>query len=584
MAVNIYGTCSGSSKNKYDVWLNVSQNSQSVSENKSNVTVAMYLKRNDGYSSSAYNVNESENSVKLIVGGSVKVEKNLKIDTRNGVTVKLASWTGDVSHSSDGSLNLSLSGNFSMGVTSLSGGSAAGTFKCTDIPRASSMSFSPSTVNPDDVITVKLTSASSAFSHKITASIGSKSSTLTVSDGGTSAKITVPKMWVTEVKNTKTANIKLTLTTYKGSQKIGAKSYNVKFQVPDSDEYKPSFSLDIKRIDNSVPSSWGEYVKGVSQIKVGVSDLSLKYGAKVSAYTVKVGSVSKNTMPSIFDLNVSGNIAVSVTVKDSRGFSVKKSKTVTVCDYSPPSIDIKSISRCGKDGSVDNSGDSLLVKYSPKISSVNSKNELSVEVKSRMLTSSVFGGSENVSTSPAVICSGAISKTSSYLLVSTVKDSVNTKGFEFERVVPSADIPFNIRRGGKGASFGCYAENDNELAVAWDVKIDGTLNCEDVPYTLTDAVTVSGGSTVIKCFPWMRMCYLRMRFEMQKTVSAGSGCVFAKCELKPSMFSVLSGYTATGEVSAGIKYATGEITVTPRVDLTAGDTVYVSGVFLADYG
>lgn len=583
MAVNIYGSCSGSAKNKYDVWLNVSQNSQSISDNKSNVTVAMYLKRNDGYSASAYNLNESENSAKITVGGSVKVDKNLKIDTRNGVTVKLASWTGDVSHSSDGSLTLSLGGNFSIGGTALNGGSVTGSFKCTDIPRASSMSVSPSTVNPDGVITAKISSASSAFSHKITASLGSKNTSVSVSAGDTSGKITIPKAWTAEVKKAKKANIKLTLTTYKGSQKIGAKSYNIKFQIPDSDEYKPSFTLDTKRIDNSVPTSWAEYVKGVSQIKVGVSDLSLKYGATVSAYTVKVGSVSKSVVPSTFDLNVCGNVTVSVTVKDSRGFSVKKSKAVTVRDYSPPSIALKSISRCNKNGSLNNSGDSLLVKYSTKVSSVNSKNKASVEVKSRMMSSSVFTAYENISSSQAVICSGTLSKTSSYLLVFRVKDSINTKGIEFERVVPSADIPFNIRRGGKGASFGCYAEKNNELAVAWNMRVDGTLNSEDVGYTLTDAATVSGGSTVIKHFPWMRMCYLRMRFEMKKSVNAGSGCVLAQCDLKPNMFSALSGYTAKGEISVGIKYETGEITIVPRANLTAGDNVYVSGMFLADY-
>ena len=39
MAINIYGSCSGSSGSKYDIWLNVKQNSQSIEDNKSNVTV-----------------------------------------------------------------------------------------------------------------------------------------------------------------------------------------------------------------------------------------------------------------------------------------------------------------------------------------------------------------------------------------------------------------------------------------------------------------------------------------------------------------------------------------------------------------
>ena len=160
MAINIYGSCSGSSGNKYDLWLNVAQNSQSIEDNKSNVTVRLYLKRNDGYSSSAYNLNEDSNSVTLKVGGKERVNKNLSIDTRNSTKVLLASWTGEVSHNDDGSLSLPVSGSFAMGGTGLSGGSVSGSFSCTDIPRASTLTLSKSSLNPLDSVGASLITAS----------------------------------------------------------------------------------------------------------------------------------------------------------------------------------------------------------------------------------------------------------------------------------------------------------------------------------------------------------------------------------------------------------------------------------------
>ena len=143
----INGTCNGSSAAKYDIWIEAKQNSQDIANNKSNITVKLKLKRNDGYSASAYNLNESDNSAVIKINGSAKDSNTLKIDTRNNVTVVLAEWTGNVSHSDDGSLKLELSGSFTMGNTSLTGGKVSGDFSCTNIPRASTLTIADSSVS-----------------------------------------------------------------------------------------------------------------------------------------------------------------------------------------------------------------------------------------------------------------------------------------------------------------------------------------------------------------------------------------------------------------------------------------------------
>ena len=167
MAVNFYGSCAGSSAQKYDIWLNVKQNSQSIENNKTNVTVKLLLKRNDGYAASAYNLNADSNTVTLKVGGTTRVNEGIAIDTRNGVTVTLAQWKGDVEHNTDGTLSLAISGSFTMNGTSVTGGSASGSFECTTIPRASALKFSVTSVNPQGTIGAEITSASGSFTHKI---------------------------------------------------------------------------------------------------------------------------------------------------------------------------------------------------------------------------------------------------------------------------------------------------------------------------------------------------------------------------------------------------------------------------------
>lgn len=101
MAIKYYGSCSGNAGAKYNVWLEVTENSQSVENNVSNLSVTLKLKRNDGFSGSAYNLNEDENFAKITLNEKTKVSKNLKIDTRNNVTVTLLNWSGEVPHNSD---------------------------------------------------------------------------------------------------------------------------------------------------------------------------------------------------------------------------------------------------------------------------------------------------------------------------------------------------------------------------------------------------------------------------------------------------------------------------------------------------
>jgi hypothetical protein len=171
---------------------------------------------------------------------------------------------------------------------------------------------------------------------------------------------TIPLSWSEEIKNAKSGKISVTLATYKGTKKIGSKAYSLKLIIPATDEFLPQFSLITERIDNEVPKEIGEYVKGKSQIKLNIENLSLKHGATVSSYNAKVGSASKTKLPATFDLTKSGEITISLTVKDSRGFSVTKSEKINVLSYSAPTVSVNNLYRCDESGNKTTSGTSLL--------------------------------------------------------------------------------------------------------------------------------------------------------------------------------------------------------------------------------
>ncbi len=131
----VNGACKGSNYSKYSTWIDLTVNSQSAAGNKSNVTVTLKLQRNDGVKQSAYNLNNT-NPVTLSVGGAVRVSKKIGIDTRNNKIITLASWSGDITHNSDGTLSLSVSGSFSLsGTSTLTGGSVSGAIAINPISR-----------------------------------------------------------------------------------------------------------------------------------------------------------------------------------------------------------------------------------------------------------------------------------------------------------------------------------------------------------------------------------------------------------------------------------------------------------------
>ncbi len=585
MAVNFYGSCSGSSGNKYDLWLYVKQNSQSIENNTSNVTVKLYLKRNDGYSSSAYNLTESSNTAKLIVGGSTKVNKNLSIDTRNSAKVTLATWTGDVSHKDDGSLSVSVSGSFTMGGTSLSGGSVTGSFVCTDIPRASTLTLSKTSVNPEGTVGATVKTSSSSFSHKIKWSLGGTAVTHSLSAGVTADAFTVPLSWVNEITKAKSGTISVVLATYKGTKKIGTKSYSLKLVIPSESKFLPEFSLVTDRISGSVPEDFGEYVKGKSRIRLNIENLNLKYGATVSSYTAKVDSYSKTSLPATFDLVKAGEITVSVTVKDSRGFSVKKTATVSVCDYSEPSIIINSLSRCDENGKKTTSGTKILVDFNSVFSSVNGKNVPKIIYKYKKTDSDTFSGEIEITQSPCILSDGEFLNNSSYTLAFKITDSITTENEFFERSVSSSAIPFNIRKGGKGASFGCFAEKDNELTIAWDLNMKGHLLYEDVDVAVSPFI--SEYYSKIRYYAPFDMVVLRMRLTASETLAANTDHIVAVIQNRPTaLFTPLNirinyekGRLATG----GVRFSNGEIIVRSTEDILPGDYIYISGMYFADY-
>jgi hypothetical protein len=519
MAVKIYGSCSGSAGKKYNLWLEVTQNGQSVKNNTSNLTVVLKLKRNDGYNDSAYNLNKNDNNAKITINNIEKTAQTLAIDTRNQATVTLCTWTGDVSHNADGTLTISIGGSFVMKGTSLAGGSVAGSFKCVTIPKASSFSVDVSSVNPEESVFLSLSPHSSAFNHKALFSIGEYSQELSVPAGVTKVEFIVPVEWANALPNSNTGVISITVTTLTGSSVIGKSSKTVKLFIPDTEKFLPTVLFSVKANKNGlVPQLWNAVLQHRSTIEAKLTGFEGAYGATLASCTFTLGNIVKVGTDVVFDLPIYGIIPVVATVKDSRGNVKKASFLQQIDEYSPPTLQCTGIFRCNENGTPSDSGACVSLSFEKTFSSVRDLNISKVKVKYKKSNETTFSDYVVLSTSPHVLKGGFL-ESASYDFVFEIEDMVTKTPFVIKRTLESASIPFNIKKGGKGAAFGCYAETENELTVAYDFNLKGGFKYESLNDSVTANENVRFVHKNIRKYPYFRIITVDVKLEF---LSAGN--------------------------------------------------------------
>lgn len=489
----IYGSCSGSSSGRYNVWLDIVQNSQNITNNTSNITVSLKLKRNDGYAESAYNNYINQNTVKLYINGAVVLSENMTFDTRNGKTAVLGTYTGNVSHDSDGKYSKVIKGEFTTGNSGVSSGLSQGAFSATTIARASTLVFDKSSVNPTQDIKATITRGSSSFLHTLVYSIGNKS--IEAKSITTSHTFTVPQSFAEEIKNAVKGTVNVTLITYSGTTEIGRKNYSFSLTIPDNSTYRPDFSVALTRQDNGVPTNWGIYVQGKSGVSVNISGASYKYGATYKSVLISVDGVQKTALPSVFSLTKDGTVQISVKLTDSRGLSATKTANITVHKYSPPAALFKEIKRVnGEEGSI------ISFKAATAISSLGGKNTETIALKYKRLGGSYRNAEtlNNSGTGDNITgeCTTGINEANTYELVLTCTDA-------FGSVVITGKLgtelcAFNIKKGGKGAAFGKYAEADNVLEINYDLRVNG--RCDE--RLLWSGSSAAGNSLVLSDDLW----------------------------------------------------------------------------------
>lgn len=370
---------------------NWSVSGQSVANNTSTVTWSLKL-----VSTSSGRIDSTASKAWAVTVNGTKYSGTNTVGISNNSTKILASGTTAIKHDSDGTKTFSYSFSQEFGITfsgsSIGTISGSGSGTLNTIARASQPScitWPEHTQNVGefgDEISIHMNRASSSFTHTVRYQFGSQSGTI-ATGVGTGTTWVIPLTLMNLIPNAVKGSGTIYVDTYNGSTKIGTKSCGFTATVPAS--VKPTCSVSVSD-PTGYSTTYGAYVKGLSKIKVTVTP-TLAYKSAIKTYNTTANG-SKYTTASFTTgvLNSSGTLSVSASVTDSRSRSGSASKSISVINYTAPSISKLTVGRCDSDGTANEQGEYVQVTFSASVTALNNKNTATYKVRYKKTTETTF--------------------------------------------------------------------------------------------------------------------------------------------------------------------------------------------------
>lgn len=462
-------------KIKYKI--TITQNSQSVANNTSNVTVSVRVYRtNTGYTT------YGTGTVYCTINGTQYTASITSDDKITSSGIVLFTRTMNIAHNADGTKTLATSARITHDQFSSSSQSYSQAL--TTIPRATTPTVSASSVNMGADITISMPRASSSFDHTLTYKFGSATGTIG-SDLATSKAWTVPLSLASQIPNGTSGTCTITCKTYNGSTLIGTKTVSFTAKVPSS--VVPSISaLTVAEAVSGLSAKFGAYIQNKSKLKVTITAAG-SYSSTIKTYktTIAGKSYSGSSVTSGV-LTSSGTVTISTTVTDSRGRTATKSSTVSVLAYTAPKISKFTVHRANSAGVQDYESTSVNCAYTWAISSLGNKNDKAYLFEYKPKTSTTWtalaSGGEYSFNSNRIFANIAPID-SSFDIRLTISDYFGEAVALGE--IPTAFTLLDFHSGGKGVAFGKVSEVANHMEIDMltsiykDVFMGGTKRTND---------------------------------------------------------------------------------------------------------
>ena len=369
--------------------ISITQNSQNIANNKSNITVRVQVTTTGG----SYN-GYSKPGTCTIDGTTYDFSHNIPQNSTTTIFEK----TLDVTHNNQGEKTIYASFSFQTGI---SAGTITGSTskKLTTIPRTSEVSLSKKNFNIGETITIYTNRKSASFNH--TAVIKFNGQTVRTQTG-----IDASYSWNTnelfaKIPNQNQANGTVELTTYSGGTRIGTSTVNFTGYVVNSDPVFNNFDCEdtnpiTKTLTGSLPGSNQKYIRKYSNLKVTITSankMTTKNSAIPKYYNIVVGNkiekLDYSTSEISKTINNMDDNTVTVFAVDSRGNQKDKTKALDIVEYSETVLQSVKIER--KEGV----GETVLISLSGKYANINfgakTNTVKSIQFRKKSKTETEFG-------------------------------------------------------------------------------------------------------------------------------------------------------------------------------------------------
>ena len=404
MAVSLFKDVKCQGYNSYYSYrADVKENSYSIVNNTSNVTIDFYI--NDSGSAAGFK-NYQSCQFGIWVDDTKKTGGQSAATTiYGGDYVYIGSWTGDITHDTDGKKEITIGLTFRCsssayyadpylpcqndGSTSYPSGTdlvwSMGKVALTTIPRASSVTVANGTLGTAQTLTV--TRYSTSFTHTITYTCGNASGTVCSKSSSTSVSFTPPIDLAKQNTRGTAVSITYTITTYSGNNVIGTSTKSATCSIPTS--VKPTCSLVVSDA-MEYATTYGGYIKSLSELNVEISASGV-YGSEITAYKTTVdGSTYAYDSFITPPLKSSGTVTVNCTVTDSRGRTGTASVNITVLEYNAPTISRLIAARCNSDGSANEQGEYIKITFDGAVTSLGGANTATYVLDYKKSTESAY--------------------------------------------------------------------------------------------------------------------------------------------------------------------------------------------------
>lgn len=377
-------------------------------------------------------------------------------------------------HNDDGTKTIGISltckgqANTSLASATLSG---SGSAVLDQIPRTSTLSAESGTLGTEQTLTIA--KASSVLTHTIEYSCGEVSGTVVEKTSAESVKWTPPFELASANPIGASVTATLVLTTYSGDTAIGTHSINVFYTI--GNELAPTFTVDFSDAAG-YKDIYGDFIQLRSKLKIKVNPTT-QYGATVKSCKISVNGETFTDLEAVAsEIDLFGDIHVYVLIQDSRGKVAQDHFYAYFREYSLPRISSLTVKRCNSDGTSNDQGNYVQVKYTASATSLDNLNTVSYQLEYKKSTDSTFTVVNlteftNVFFINEETYRFAADTGSSYNIQFTVTDAFGS--VVKTTIASTAATIMHFKADGKGIGLGKVSEVKDSVDIGWDVYMNG---------------------------------------------------------------------------------------------------------------